>query len=71
MTEPEEMTARPTGITETAVEVTEVTETAEVPPYPAGGAGIFDVDPDQAGVSQDPDDEVTGDIEALPEDEEI
>ncbi|WP_160159730.1 hypothetical protein [Streptomyces sp. WAC05374] len=46
-------------------------ETAEDVPYPVGGAGVFDVDPDQAGVSQDPDDEVTGDVEALPEDVEF
>lgn len=47
------------------------TEPVENVPYPVGGAGIFDVDPDQTGVSQNPDDEVTGDIEALPEDVEI
>ncbi|MEU3528980.1 hypothetical protein AB0E62_34875 [Streptomyces sp. NPDC038707] len=48
-----------------------MTEPVEAPPYPVGGAGIFDVDPDQAGVSQKPDDVVTGDIQALPEDVEF
>lgn len=38
---------------------------------PAGGAGIFDVDPDQGGVSQDPAVSVTGDAEALPEEMEL
>ncbi|MEV5343004.1 hypothetical protein AB0K93_31715 [Streptomyces sp. NPDC052676] len=40
-------------------------------PYPVGGAGIFDVDPSQDDVSQDPAVAVDGDIEALPEDMEI
>lgn len=38
------------------------------PVEPQGGAGVFDVDPDQSGVSQDPNAVVTGDIDALPED---
>lgn len=38
------------------------------PVEPQGGAGVFDVDPDQSGVSQDPNATVTGDIDALPED---
>ncbi|MFD5792332.1 hypothetical protein [Streptomyces diastatochromogenes] len=37
------------------------------PVEPRGGAGIFDVDPDQSGVSQDPNVIVKGDIDALPE----
>jgi len=40
-------------------------------PYPVGGAGVFDVDPSQDGVSQDPAVAVDGDVQALPEDEEI
>ncbi|MEW2623185.1 hypothetical protein [Streptomyces sp. NPDC048106] len=39
--------------------------------YPAGGAGVFDVDPDQTGLSQDPDHAVTSDIEALDDDWEL
>lgn len=38
---------------------------------PQGGAGLFDVDPDQGAVSQDPNVAVTGDIGALPEDVEV
>jgi hypothetical protein len=38
---------------------------------PAGGAGLFDVDPDQRGISQDPAVAVTGDVEALAEDLEL
>jgi hypothetical protein len=38
---------------------------------PAGGAGLFDVDPDQRGVSQDPNVPVTGDVPALAEDLEL
>jgi hypothetical protein len=41
------------------------------PVAPVGGAGLFDVDPDQNGISQDPDVEVTGDLVAVPEDEEL
>ncbi|MFE6410827.1 hypothetical protein ACFVOR_28315 [Streptomyces sp. NPDC057837] len=40
-------------------------------PYPIGGAGVFDVDPSQDGISQDPDVAVDGDVQALPEDVEI
>jgi hypothetical protein len=43
----------------------------EHPPEPAGGAGIFDVDPDQAGVSQDPAQSVSSDVDALPTDLEL
>jgi len=38
------------------------------PPEPAGGAGVFDVDPNQDGVSQEPGQSVAGDIAALPQD---
>ncbi|MBT2675284.1 hypothetical protein J7E95_31680 [Streptomyces sp. ISL-14] len=34
---------------------------------PRGGAGIFDIDPDQSKVSQDPKVVVKGDIAAFPE----
>ena len=37
---------------------------------PAGGAGVFDVDPDQSRVSQDPATPVTGDVQSLPVDME-
>ncbi|MER5742170.1 hypothetical protein ACFV97_27075 [Streptomyces sp. NPDC059913] len=48
-----------------------MTEPVEKPTYPVGGAGIFDVDPDQRGVSQNPDTVVASDTDALPEDTEI
>lgn len=38
------------------------------PVVPRNGAGIFEGDPDQSGVSQDPNVVVTGDIDALPDD---
>ena len=41
-------------------------ETAE-PVEPAGGAGVFDVDPDQDGISQQPGSAVDGDVPAVPE----
>ncbi|MCX4972681.1 hypothetical protein [Streptomyces sp. NBC_00620] len=37
------------------------------PVEPLGGAGLFDVDPDQTGVSQDPKVVVKGDIAVFPE----
>jgi hypothetical protein len=40
------------------------------PVNPKGGAGLFDVDPVQGGVSQDPKVTVRGDADALPEDME-
>lgn len=43
----------------------------DTPVEPAGGAGLFDVDPDQRDVSQDPNSSVTGDITAMPEDVEF
>jgi hypothetical protein len=47
-----------------------MTASEKSPPQPAGGAGIYDVDPDQSGVSQDPDHPVVGDVAALPVDVE-
>jgi len=38
---------------------------------PFGGAGLFDVDPDQGSVNQDPHVEVISDIAALPLDMEF
>ncbi|WP_345014842.1 hypothetical protein [Streptomyces shaanxiensis] len=38
---------------------------------PRGGAGIFDVDPDQSKVSQDPKVVVKGDIDAFPENGQV
>ena len=40
------------------------------PPPPSGGAGLYDVDPEQKGISQDPSVVVKGDVQALPEDME-
>lgn len=40
------------------------------PVDPRFGAGLFDVDPEQGGVSQDPKVAVRGDVDALPEDME-
>lgn len=40
------------------------------PVDPIGGAGLFDVDPEQGGVSQNPQVAVRGDADALPEDME-
>jgi hypothetical protein len=43
----------------------------DTPPVdPKGGAGLFDVDPEQGRVSQDPKVAVAGDVDALPEDME-
>ena len=42
-----------------------------LPTHPVGGAGLFDVDPEQGGVSQNPQVAVTGDADALPEDMEL
>jgi hypothetical protein len=36
-------------------------------PEPADGAGVADSDPDQSGVSQDPDVVIIGDVDQLPE----
>ncbi|MDQ0762669.1 hypothetical protein [Streptomyces canus] len=41
------------------------------PVEPRGGAGVFDVDPDQSGVSQDPKKVVKGDISVFPENTEV
>jgi hypothetical protein len=35
--------------------------------HPFGRAGLFDVDPPQTGVSQDPNVVVSGEVDALPE----
>jgi hypothetical protein len=40
------------------------------PVQPAGGAGLFDVDPEQGGISQDSTLVMRGDVNALPEDME-
>jgi hypothetical protein len=48
-----------------------MTDNQPRPVYPLGGAGVFDVDPDQHGVSQDPNAVITGDLAALPEDMEL
>lgn len=40
------------------------------PVDPKGGAGLFDVDPEQGGVSQDPKVVVKGDAAEFPEDME-
>ena len=46
--------------------------TAGPPPVlPVGGAGLFDVDPDQSSVNQDQHVEVSSDIAALPLDMEF
>jgi hypothetical protein len=36
---------------------------------PFGGAGLFDVDPEQDGVNQDPGQDVSGELDALPEEQ--
>ena len=55
-----------------AFTATESASTAEAEPVaPQGGAGLFDVDPDQGGVSQDPNQAVAGDVAALPVDMEL
>lgn len=41
------------------------------PVEPAGGAGVFDVDLDQTGVSQDPNVTATGDVAVMTEDWEF
>jgi hypothetical protein len=42
-----------------------------MPREPVGGAGLYDVDPPQGDLSQDPDVPVVGDADALPEDMEL
>lgn len=44
---------------------------ADKPVEPRCGAGLFDVDPDQSGVSQDPKAVVKGDIAVFPENAEV
>ncbi len=60
------MTAASSGASQEAI-ADDITQLRE----PAGGAGLFDVDPDQRGVSQDPAAPVSGDVEALAEDLEL
>ena len=60
------MTTAAVGTSQEAI-ADDVTQLRE----PAGGAGLFDVDPDQRGVSQDPASAVSGDVEALAEDLEL
>lgn len=48
-----------------------VAAAAQKPVEPKGGAGLFDVDPSQAGVSQDPKTVVKGDIAVFPENTEV
>ncbi len=55
------------GFTMTAAETVSEPE----PVFPQGGAGLFDVDPDQGGVSQSASVAVTGDVAALPEGMEL
>ncbi len=60
------------GVLASGPEATGVAPVAEPQPaFPAGGAGLFDVDPDQRDVSQDPTIAVDGDVESLPEDMEF
>ena len=56
------------GIAQAATSGNATTAATETTVEPAGGAGLFDVDPDQGNVSQDPNTAVTGDVTALPED---
>jgi hypothetical protein len=48
-----------------------MTDIASKTTEPVGGAGVFDVDPPQDGVSQDRTAVVVSDINALPEDMEF
>jgi hypothetical protein len=43
-------------------------EATEMTVEPTHGAGLFDVDPDQGSISQDPNVVVNGDISMFPED---
>jgi hypothetical protein len=43
-------------------------ETETEPVQPVGGAGLYDLDPDQGDVSEDPSTVVVGDVDAMPED---
>ncbi|MFG2036576.1 hypothetical protein [Dactylosporangium sp. NPDC048998] len=51
----------PSGLAGTAL-------AAETTVEPQGGAGLFDVDPDQGNISQSPSVVVTGNVAVLPED---
>jgi hypothetical protein len=46
-------------------------EATEMTVEPAYGAGLFDVDPEQAAVNQDPNSVVNGDLSMFPEDWEF
>jgi hypothetical protein len=46
-------------------------ENPQVAPAPRNGAGLFDVDPEQDEISQDPAEIIVGDVESLPEDMEL
>ncbi|MCY1145422.1 hypothetical protein OWR29_46100 [Actinoplanes sp. Pm04-4] len=48
-----------------------IVEIREETVAPLGDAGLFDIDPDQTGVVQDPAVEMTGDVDALEEDWEF
>ncbi|GIH03542.1 hypothetical protein Rhe02_16090 [Rhizocola hellebori] len=48
--------------------IASATETTAEPTF---GAGLFDVDPDQGSISQDPNTVVAGNISAFPEDWEF
>jgi hypothetical protein len=52
----------------TAPGIAQATETTAEPAF---GAGLFDVDPDQGSISQDPNVVVAGDISLFPEDWEF
>ncbi|MEV6593625.1 hypothetical protein [Streptomyces acidicola] len=56
-------------MTESEAQVTAAAE--QKPVEPRGGAGLFDIDPDQGGVSQDPNAVVKGDLDVFPENGEV
>lgn len=58
-------------MTEPEVQVTATAAAEPKPVEPRGGAGVFDVDPDQSGVSQDPKAEAKGDLDVFPENGEV
>ncbi len=59
------------GVLASDPEPTEDQPDPEPPVEPEGGAGLFDVDPDQGTLSQDPTVAIQGEVEALPEDMEV
>jgi hypothetical protein len=48
-----------------------MTDTITLPTEPLGGGGLYDIDPDQGGMSQDSEAIALGDVEALPESLEL